>query len=295
MKKAAFKETKIHGRLDFPFAVYRGDMPYWLRVFPLHWHKEFEIIYAEEGNGLVSVDGKNYRVFAGDMILVAPDSIHEIRQFKNEKFVYYNILFKFSLLEEDEQNLLYKKYFYPFEEGSLQAPVYLPSSDASNRKIFENIKYFVENWQDEFSDKLLEVKASIFAVVKEIFDISVKVDASKINDSTFSRMKPLLSYLQDNYSKAISIKEAAELCNYSESFFMKVFKARTGFTFTDYLNNYRLEKAEEILKQTDCNLSETAAMCGFESLSYFIKRFRQKFGITPHKFAARVKEQSLKE
>ena len=281
--RGAFKETKVHGRLDFPFAVYRGDIPWWMRGFPLHWHKEFEIIYAGDGIGKITVDGEVLTVEAGDIVLVPPDSVHEIRQLDDEKFVYYNILFKFSLLDSDEESLLYKKYFSPLEEGVLVPPFFLKKGSISNQKIAERIAYFVEHWKDDFSECLLTVKAEMFPVVKEIFDISRKADTRRKNDTTISRMKPLISYIQNNYSERISVEDAAKLCNYSESFFMKAFKSATGFTFTDYLNNYRLEKAEEILKQTEKNVSEAAALCGFESLSYFIKCFKRKFGVTPHK------------
>ena len=291
MSNDAFKETKVHGRLDFPFAVYRGDIPDWFRGFPLHWHKEFEIIYVEKGTGKVTVESSNLTVETGDIVLVPCDSVHEIRQIEDEKFVYYNILFKFSLLEENEQSFLYKKYFSPLEDGSLVPPYILKKDQDANRKIFKCLEYFIFHWQEDFSQDLLNVKANMFWAVKEIFAVSKQAGSSIKYDSSLSRMKPLLAYVQNNYAGRISIEEAARLCNYSESFFMKVFKVSTGFTFTEYLNNYRLEKAEEILKETEKNVSEAASLCGFESLSYFIKCFKKKFGVTPHKLKNQEKNE----
>lgn len=58
--KTAFKETKQHGRLDFPYTVYVGIIPKYFKSFPLHWHREFEIIYINSGYGTVFVDTKSY-------------------------------------------------------------------------------------------------------------------------------------------------------------------------------------------------------------------------------------------
>ena len=104
---------------------------------------------------------------------------------------------------------------------------------------------------------------------------------SKKNVSQISRLKPLLKYTSENFSKDISINQAAEMCNLSPSHFMKFFKKMTGITFINYLNLLRLEKAQVLLKSTDLTVSEVAEQVGFHNFSYFIRSFHSQYGTTP--------------
>ena len=56
----ALHETKTHGKLSFPYIIYRGNIPEYLHAYPLHWHDEMEIIYNEKGSGIVNVHSQRY-------------------------------------------------------------------------------------------------------------------------------------------------------------------------------------------------------------------------------------------
>jgi mannose-6-phosphate isomerase-like protein (cupin superfamily) len=91
-------ETKIHGTVEFPFAVYLGRVPEYITAFPRHWHEEAELIYVTAGRLNVSVWAQNYLLGPGDIVIVLPHAIHAIEQAQSEKAEYYNIMFNFSLL-----------------------------------------------------------------------------------------------------------------------------------------------------------------------------------------------------
>lgn len=281
--QTAFKETKQHGRLDFPYTVYVGIIPETFKSFPLHWHREFEIIYINSGYGTVFVDTKSYDCRYGDIILIPPDTIHGISQKDNEKMVYFNILFRPSLFESDQESLFYKKYCQPIEDGELRPPVFFTPDTPESKIIRPQIERLTEKWTIPHQDNMIFIKARMFIIFEQIYEISKKNQTGAKKTDSSSRFKPLLSFMNANFHDAISIKKAAEICNYSESFFMKSFKNTFGFTFNSYLNEFRLEKAQEFLRNTDMNVSQVSAACGFESLSYFIKCYRKKWGITPHR------------
>jgi AraC-like DNA-binding protein len=94
-------------------------------------------------------------------------------------------------------------------------------------------------------------------------------------------MKDLLRFVNAHYAKPIALKEAADFCGYSVSYFMKFFKSFTGETFVEYLNHYRLKKASELLTDTDRTILEISEATGFENHSYFIRLFKRYYGITP--------------
>ena len=81
-----------------------------------------------------------------------------------------------------------------------------------------------------------------------------------------------------------SIKEISKLCNFSEYYFMRFFKKYSGTSCLKYINNYRLEKAAELLKSTAYSITDISLKCGFNNLSYFNKLFKRKYHLTPREF-----------
>ena len=74
------------------------------------------------------------------------------------------------------------------------------------------------------------------------------------------------------------------MCNFSYSYFCKVFRNVTGGTFSEYLCNLRIREAEKLLASTDLDVTEVANQVGFCDASYFIKIYKSLRGITPKAF-----------
>ncbi len=283
-RSQAFQEQKIHGKLDFPFAVYCGDIPFWFKSYPLHWHDEFEFIYVESGGGLVRVNDTVYDCTAGDIVFISPGKIHDIRQKQNLPMVYYNVLFKLTLLESDEESAFFREYLLPMQDGSLEFPEYFAVGTDKNAAMTMYLRPLVERWLFDFSKDVLLAKSAVFPLVNMVKRLGfTPAKASGTKKPSITRIKNLLNYIEQHYGEQISVETAASLTNYSPSFFMKFFKKVSGTTFVHYLMAYRLEQAEKLLRQTDMNVTEVSARCGFESLSYFIKCYKQRYGYTPHK------------
>jgi AraC-like DNA-binding protein len=91
-------------------------------------------------------------------------------------------------------------------------------------------------------------------------------------------------YLQENYSRKISLKEVAEISGLSAPYFSTIFKEEMGENFSSYLNQLRVERAGCLLRETSQSLSEIAGACGFEDQSWFSKIFKSYTGLSPGKY-----------
>ena len=94
-------------------------------------------------------------------------------------------------------------------------------------------------------------------------------------------LKPALDYMKKNYARNISLNNMASLCNISTSYFSKLFRRIIGENFSNYINKLRIEKAAELLSETDIPITNIALDLGFEDSGYFIKVFKKIEGITP--------------
>ena len=93
-----------------------------------------------------------------------------------------------------------------------------------------------------------------------------------------------IDFIHKHYKEQIGLQEVAENTRTSENHLSTLFREITGINFLQYLNGYRINKASQLLKTTNLNISEVAEASGFPTPSYFTKIFRRFSGLTPTQF-----------
>ncbi|MBQ5347119.1 MAG: AraC family transcriptional regulator [Ruminococcus sp.] len=287
----AYLETKMHGKPSFPFIVYHSVLPKDMKGFPLHWHEEMEIIYVIEGNINITIQNNEYTVHKNEIALIAPESIHSIRQHNDEPAVYFNILFRFSMLSGGEEAICKKKYLDPIYERKFIMPEYLDDSNPIKSELEPLINNLTDiNWPDGNKNELL-IKARLLEIMHIIKNHCKKAQGDEKNANEVNRkIKKSLIYLETNYHENITIAQIAKVSNFSESYFSKLFRQLTGSSFTRYLKDYRLERAAQMLKNSDSRVSDVAFLVGFNNLSYFTRAFKTKYKINPKAYKEKYKQ-----
>ena len=133
---------------------------------------------------------------------------------------------------------------------------------------------------------------SILSLLSILQDLSEKPATNLCADSYHNliskkfetRVNKVCTHIQNHYSESISLKQVSDLVFMTESNFCKFFKKATSTTFSDYLNDLRINEACHLLLYSEDTVSKIAHDCGFESLSYFNRVFLKKKGITPTGF-----------
>jgi AraC family transcriptional regulator len=96
----------------------------------------------------------------------------------------------------------------------------------------------------------------------------------------------VLDYINDHLDHDIKLADLAALLDMSQFHFSRLFKQSIGTTPYQYLLQQRIERAKQLLQQTDRSIVDIAFLCGFNSHSHLTKQFRQLTGITPKAFRA---------
>mgnify|MGYP000871432300 FL=1 len=100
-------------------------------------------------------------------------------------------------------------------------------------------------------------------------------------------IKGCKEYLETHYMDEISLESVAALFHFNPSYFSTLFKNLFGISFSAFLCNIRIDKAEELLINTDKKIKEVAASTGYRDPNYFIRSFKKKHGLTPDEFRKR--------
>ncbi len=95
-------------------------------------------------------------------------------------------------------------------------------------------------------------------------------------------VKKACDYITRNFDKEITVKQLAQTLHVNENHFIKLFKKELNQTPNQYLLETRLIHARHLILQTDQSIQEIAFACGFNTPSYFAKRFFERFGLLPN-------------
>lgn len=288
MESTPLHETKTHGTAAFPYTVYRGMIPEFLRSFPLHWHDEFELIYCVRGRVQVTVWGQSCILCQGGLAAVLPRAVHSIAQWGSEAGEYFNIMFHPALFRGAEEDSCYEKYVLPFLNGERALDAFHPAGSGFNQAVTPCILSILEHRREGFSTHELLIKSCLFLLLHYINRYSAAADGNSLPQLSYGRLKNALYEIQHCYDQELSVKAVARQCGFSESHFMKLFRELTGKSFHAYLVDYRLELAARQLSETSLKVIDIAQNCGFRQQSYFTRAFRKKYGKTPLEYRKTV-------
>ncbi|WP_288435018.1 AraC family transcriptional regulator [uncultured Chryseobacterium sp.] len=245
-----------------------------------HYHPEIELVYVEAVNGIRHV-GKNISGFTdSDLLLIGSNVPHlnfdygiqtECRQLVlqlRESFLQDIIL---PVPEfENIKTLLERSYLGLSFYGDTKETVVQKLQIIKDKNAFESLVGLIE---------ILQILADS-SEVKELNKEDTRIKWF-LNDKI--RMGTIYDYIHENYDRKPNVNEVARIVSLSTPAFCRYFKKQTNMTFTDFVNNYRINQAKIFLLK-DQSVTEVCFQVGFESLSYFNKLFKQHTGETPSEF-----------
>ena len=283
--EAKLKEKAPHGDVFFPFQYHLTHLNTTSPEVSIHWHPEMELSMITSGQAHYSIDFQDYKVSEGDIICIQPNLLHSVKIRPKEPLTSDSFVFHLNLLGNSPADICTRRYFTPITEGTLKLPQIISKENPMYSELKKHFELLTDCCRQKATGYELEIKALLFHLLCMI--ISSPQTHRTTPDNTHSeRMKRIFNYLHDHYSEDISVEDAASLCGITPSHFMHYFKEKSGTTFTQYLNQYRLNQSAFRLRQ-GIPAAEAAFACGFNNLPYFYKRFREYYRMTPREFQLR--------
>lgn len=255
--------------------------------FPEHYYTEYdshpfrELIFVSDGKLAIKSDSYNGTLKKNRLLIHRADEFHSLNTIEGNAPTVIIIgftceggnvdVFSSSPTYIDDEDV--KKLAEIVKEGrNVFAPPYdVPKYDMKKK---QNPPFGAEQ---------------ILKNLLEYFLISISRKKSETND-TYSLLRDkvnaneIIAYIDDNYKEKITLDELAFMFNTNRSTLCKVFKLNTGKTIIEYANDKKLNKAKELILNTNKTLTRIAEELNFESIHYFTRFFKKLTGVSPKEF-----------
>lgn len=256
---------------------------------PPHTHKKWELVFFLDGLSTNSINEKQYDASKGDLFLIGPSHVHEI-SFITTPHLHQDVYYENIDIENAVKNMpspladqilsgeriVKLKLGFNEYETLHQYLDSLINAKSNNPPLEENSTY----------EKFLSL--SLLNSVLGLYTIKY----FERHTSTPKWLLEFMSNLQrpEVFSKRVS--EIISLTNYSHSQVGTMFKAYKGISLVDYLIEIRMDYAKQLLKVTNKSVLTISEDCGYNSLSTFIKLFREKNACSPLQYRKRCQEEN---
>jgi len=279
-----YRERVVRGTPDCPFARYHISTKQPSPVFRhIHWHPEMEILYMRKGCAEVRTGKHIFTFHPGEIVFIHPNELHDIRSLdafsEHDAFV-----FSLDLVTLPESHFFQSSVIQPLRSDLLRFPQSIAPHDCRYTRVTEALDSICQTPKDA-----PEYKMVVFSGILRIFIAmsDALTCAGSEADTRNETVKMCIRYIDSHFASPITLSEIASQVHLHPNYLCHLFRSYTGQTMFEYLNRLRIEKAAQLLRAADLSVSDAAAQCGFESVSFFSRKFKSIMGITPKQYAMR--------
>lgn len=246
----------------------------------LHWHYYSEILYVISGSIRIVCNNKELVLHMGDICYFYPLQLHGVEPDTEctDNVRYAVIKFNIQTIHIPKAYLqnMYDCFVHRTTEEDFCLILH---HDEKIPAIIENI---VEEYENKEIMHMLAVQSGIFTL---LIAMARKIDKKKpqCNKQPAQNLSfyHILEYIDTHSSEQLEVQKLAEMCHMSYSNFARIFRENYGRSCKEYIQYIRMNKAQDLLLNSDFDLDYISQETGFYDCSHFIKQYKKWRGITP--------------
>ena len=249
---------KMKSDLEFLHFVYETNIRKLRQPFI---HSNFYINIVFKGTAILKFDEKTFNIKNGDLFFTFPGQ-------------------KFTIDADIKFTFLYISF-----NGTGALPLLETFNINKQNCIFNNLDNVIPFWISAIR-RINQNNANVLTESVLMYTLSF-INTLSLNNEEQKKEKfeSILDYINHNYtSNDMSIRKVADIFFYSEKYLSSLFKKKTEMKFSQYLNNLRIQRAINLLKNGETNISLISSKCGFTDPFYFSKVFKKNTGKTPREY-----------
>lgn len=236
-------------------------------------HNLYELTFVDRGTLDTSIDGVNYILNSSDLIIYGKNQFHTQAVNNDLSCSYLTIMFDMKC---DDERLICNKIFH------------------CRKELYKSIRKFAKNISSEipYSENL--ILNNFHEIIIRLFQYDyLDVDDAKLPTESQQHfqdeiLERILAYINKMICSPINIEELCSKFAISRSSLQTLFKNNLNTSPKKYINDLKLSKSKELIKENKYTISEIAFMLGFNSIHYFSRAFTQHYEISPSEYAQTV-------
>ena len=237
----------------------------------LHWHEFYELMLVTGGAGTHQLNGVALPLLPGSFCLLSPSDFHEVAPMPGQVLEFWNIIFTDALLRDAVSRLL-------FDHASAY---HVEVGNAAYLRIVDDC----ERLWDETNERQVGHQIAAQATLDRLLIALRRTTANHVPTPSLPAaadpVRQALRFIQRHFREPLTLGDVARQARLSPAYFSDSFRRATGQTFQLYLQQQRLQFACSLLAASDLPISEVCHAAGFNSLSHFVRAFKQQFGVPP--------------
>lgn len=253
----------------------------------IHWHEEIQFTYVNKGTLITQVEGKEYKLEAGEALFINSGLIHVTTSMSDDG-EYVGFMFPEKLLGFFPGSRMEQNYVLPYLTSNTISAKAIHWGTKEEEEILGEIKKLEDLFNNKENVVAYEYEVSVrlayiwLKLIRMTLGNFRKVSSCYIQRQ--ERMKKMMQYIIEHYSEPITLKEIAGSASVSIEECRRCFKDIIKETPVHYLVSYRVMMGMELLRTTDLDITDIAFRVGFNDSSYFIQAFKKKNGMTPKQY-----------
>lgn len=275
------QEMTRHGTAAFPVACYNDDI--FNNPDPCHWHEELEAMIVMEGTLLLNCGSEQYVVHAGEGFFINTGVLHGCWAYQSSKCCVHTVVFHPRLVGGAPDSIFFQKYLQPLMENRINSCLLLSPQISWQAQAIGHIEAAWKAVDQEATGYEFAVWQNLAGMIQLLCNHCL-ADNKETNHKLqrdHQRIKAMLQFIHEHYAEKITVAEIAQCASISESECLRCFRSTIQRTPNQYLRQYRIQQAANLLVSTEEKISVIAHACGFEDLSFFAKTFRELKGRSP--------------
>ena len=271
------REEDLHGTELFPCEIYETSLQMHTgRKIPEHWHSEIEIGYVEKGTIAFSCNNENFILHEEDVYFISSSCRHSMTDLSG-KSVFYSIVFHENMITGPGS--INEKYLYPVIHNREFS--FLLIQDPYILSILRDI---VSLGDEQIPGYELLVRNHLSSIILWIYRKYNVIENVHKTSEVSVRVGRMLTFMADHYMEDIQVKQIADYAHVSVRECYRAFRTELDSSPTEYLHQYRLKKAADLLAGTELKIEEIAKKCGYNQAGYFSTRFKKSYLCSPMEY-----------
>ena len=249
-----------------------------------HFDSDMETIYIFSGSMYIIINGESILLNEKEVCVIDSGCMHYFTSNQDKECIFYSGLCNESLFSGAQ--LIQDKYINPIFHSfhpnyaiiRKDNPI-LPSIIALYSSIKELTIHKNEAYELLLVSKIHEYIALLSLALPDSFFLK-----NPVSSNDFTSFQKMVHFIYTNYGEKITIDDLSNIGNVSRKHCYKLFYKYASKTPNDFLMDYRLDKAKNLLKQSNISIADIAMSCGFSHQSHFTTHFKKMYGITPNAY-----------